>query len=65
LAFKLREIDFELVLRRPIETTSIKGKVKKNTSPTTGFFLGFQPLSLSRMCSRLPFLELGTLQTLA
>jgi len=25
LAFKLREIDFELVLRRPIETTRITG----------------------------------------
>jgi hypothetical protein len=24
--------------------SSIKGKVKKNTSPTAGYFLAFQPL---------------------
>jgi hypothetical protein len=26
LAFKLREIDFELVLHRPVETTAVTGK---------------------------------------
>ena len=28
--------------------SSIKGKVKKNTSPATGFFLGFQPIPYMR-----------------
>jgi len=31
LAFKLREIDFELVLRRPIETTGLTGQVPYST----------------------------------
>jgi hypothetical protein len=31
LAFKLREIDFELVLHRPIETTRITGHVASST----------------------------------
>jgi hypothetical protein len=33
-----------MVLHRPVELASINGKVKKITSPATGFFLTFQPV---------------------
>jgi hypothetical protein len=45
--------------------SSIKGRVKKNTSPTAGNFLTFQPARLSEASSCLPPHALGTLHSLS
>src|ERR1700682_6540999 len=48
---------------RMVATTpvcSIKGKVKKNTSPTAGYFLTFQPVCMSENVSGLPIHVLGS-----
>ena len=50
---------------RQVLRSSIKGKVKKNTSPPARNFLTFQPLSMSEVGFGLPPHRLGSLHSLS